>query len=161
MADRYPLIFDSSNNSFKELPSGDNLNLSSNGIVGVSSIGCSGTITGKARFSVYGNNIISSTPITLSSSDVNQVLLVRTDVERTINLPAGSSVSIGDWVKIVDIGSGVSNTGNSYKKNITIDPNGSDKIQGGSDGDTFIMDVDGQAVTLMWCGSEYDWRIIN
>lgn len=161
MANRYPLIFDSSNNSFKELPSGDNLNLSSNGIVGVSSIACEGLITGRQRFSVYNNSIISSTPITLSSDDVNKVLLVRTDVERTINLPAGSSVSVGDWVKIVDIGTGETNTGNSYKKNIIIDPNGSDRIQGGGEGDTFIMDVDGQAITLMWCGSTYDWRLVN
>lgn len=38
MADRYPLIVDSSTSTVKELPSGDNLNLSGSGIVNVSNI---------------------------------------------------------------------------------------------------------------------------
>lgn len=160
MADRFPLIFDSSNNSFKELPSGDNLNLSNIPIINVPSIECEGLIIGRQRFSVY-NNTVMSEDVTLSQNDMNKMVLMNTSFQRKVNLPAGSSVSIGDWVKIVDIGTGETNTGNSYKKNIIIDPNGSDRIQGGSGGDTFIMDVDGQAITLMWCGSTYDWRLVN
>jgi len=38
MADRYPLVVDSSTNTLKEIPSGDNLNLSGSSIVNVSSV---------------------------------------------------------------------------------------------------------------------------
>lgn len=164
MADRYPLIFDSSNNSFKELPSGDNLNLQNIPIINVPSIECEGLIIGRTRFSVYNNTVIEAN-VTLTASDMNKVVLLNTSSTRTVTLPAGSSVQLGDWIRIVDIGKGENNTGNSYKNNITIlpnpNPNPRDRIQGGSSGDSFIMDVDGQAITLMWCGPTYDWRIIN
>jgi hypothetical protein len=160
MADRYPLIFDSTDEKFKELPSGDNLNLNNSPIVNVPSIECEGIITGRQRFTVY-NNAVMSTNATLTSSDMNKVLLMNTSAERTVVLPIGSSIELGDWIKIVDVGTGATNTGNAYKKNIIINPNSVDRIQGGSAGDTFIMDVDGQAITLMWCGSTYDWRLVN
>ena len=44
MADRFPLIANTSANQIQELPSGDNLNLTGNSIIGVSTIGV-GTIT--------------------------------------------------------------------------------------------------------------------
>jgi hypothetical protein len=160
MADRYPLIFDPSDNKLKEIPSGDNINLTGTGIVGVTSIFCDGIITGKHRFTVY-DDIVITTNITLTASDMNKVLLLNTSAERTVVLPIGSSIEVGDWIRVVDVGTGETNTGNAYKKNITIDPNNADRIQGGSAGDTLIMDVDAQALTLMWCGSTYDWRIVN
>jgi hypothetical protein len=160
MADRYPLIFDSTDEKFKELPSGDNLNLNNSPIVNVPSIECEGIIIGRQRFNVYNDTVI-STNVTLTSGDMNKVLLLNTSAERTVVLPIGSSIEVGDWIRIVDMGTGETNTGNAYKKNITIDPNNADRIQGGSAGDTLIMDVDAQALTLMWCGSTYDWRIVN
>lgn len=160
MADRYPLIFDSTEEKFKELPSGDNLNLNNSPIVNVPSIACNGIIIGRQRFNVYNSAVISAN-VTLTSSDMNKVLLLNTSAERTIVLPIGSSIEVGDWIRIVDMGTGETNTGNAYKKNIIIDPNNADRIQGGSAGDTLIMDVDAQALTLMWCGSTYDWRIAN
>jgi hypothetical protein len=160
MADRYPLIFDSSDNRFKELPSGDNLNLNNSPIINVPSIECDGVITGRPRFSVYNDTII-STNVTLTASDMNKVLLLNTSSARTVVLPIGSSVQLGDWIRIVDMGSGETSIGNAFKNNITIDPNNADRIQGGTAGDTLIMDVDSQALTLMWCGSTYDWRIVN
>jgi hypothetical protein len=42
MANRFPLVADSSSNQIKEIPSGDNLDLSGNGIVNASSIAISG-----------------------------------------------------------------------------------------------------------------------
>lgn len=160
MADRYPLIFDSTDDKFKELPSGDNLNLNNSPIVNVPSIECEGIITGRTRFSIYNNTVI-STNITLTASDMNKVVLLNTSSTRTVTLPQGSGIELGDWIRIVDLGTGESNVGNSYINNITITPNATDRIQGGTAGDTFIMDVNGQSVTLMWCGSTYDWRIIN
>ena len=44
MTDRFPLIANTSANQIQELPSGDNLNLTGNSIIGVSTIGV-GTIT--------------------------------------------------------------------------------------------------------------------
>jgi len=160
MADRYPLIFDSTDNRFKELPSGDNLNLNNSPIINVPSIECEGVITGRTRFSVYNDTVI-STDVTLTASDMNKVLLLNTSSAITVVLPIGSSVQLGDWIRIVDVGSSESNSGNAFKNNITIDPNNADRIQGGSVGDTLIMDVDAQAITLMWCGSAHDWRIVN
>lgn len=160
MADRYPLIFDSTDDKFKELPSGDNLNLNNSPIVNVPSIECEGIITGRTRFSIYNNTVI-STNITLTASDMNKVVLLNTSSTRTVTLPQGSGIELGDWIRIVDLGTGESNVGNSYINNITITPNATDRIQGGTAGDTFIMDVNGQSVTLMWCDSTYDWRIIN
>ena len=160
MADRYPLIFDVSDNKLKEIPSGDNINLTGAGIVGASSISCEGIITGRQRFAVH-NNVVITTDVTLSATDVNSVLLMNTLDTRIVTLPIGTSLQIGDWVRIVDVGSSESNIGNAYKKNIIITPNIADRIQGGSVGDTLIMDVDAQALTLMWCGSTYDWRIVN
>ena len=160
MADRYPLIFDTVDERFKELPSGDNLNLNNSPIVNVPSISCNGVITGRQRFTVYNDTVISAN-VTLTASDMNKVLLMNTSAERTVVLPIGSSIQLGDWIRIVDMGTGETNTGNAYKKNIIVDPNNVDRIQGGAAGDTLIMDVDGQAITLMWCGSTYDWRLVN
>lgn len=162
MTSRYPLIFDSTKEQFKELPSGDSLDLNNSPIINVPSIECEGIITGRTRFSIYNNTVI-STDITLTASDMNKVVLLNTSSTRTVTLPQGSGVELGDWIRIVDLGTGETNTGNSYINNITITPNSSDRIQGGSAGDTFIMDLDGQSVTLMWCGStyDYDWRLVN
>lgn len=160
MADRYPLIFDTVDQRFKEIPSGDNLNLNNSPIVNVPSISCNGVITGRQRFTVYNDTVISAN-VTLTASDMNKVLLVDTSTERTVVLPIGTSIQLGDWIRIVDMGTGETNVGNAFKKNIIVDPNDADRIQGGAAGDTLIMDVDGQAITLMWCGSTYDWRIVN
>ena len=117
------------------------------------------TIAGKVRSGVYGSTIVSA-DIILSNLDINQTILVNTAVARNITLPAGSSLQIGDSIRIVDIGSSVSNGGNAFAKNITIIPNAADCIQGGTAGDSLIMDVNAQAITLMWCGSSYDWRLV-
>ena len=62
MANRFPLIVDTSDsNKIKELPSGDNLQLSGNSIVGVESITASGTI---AAATINATNITQSgTPL--------------------------------------------------------------------------------------------------
>lgn len=160
MANRYPLIFDTTDNRLKEIPSGDNLNLSGSGIVNTSSITCTGSITGNVRFSIH-NNVVLTADVILTSNDMNKVLLMNTSSARNITLPAGSTINLGDWIRIVDLGTGETNAGNAFKNNITVIPNAADRIQGGTAGDTFIMDVDSQAITLMWCGSTYDWRLVS
>lgn len=122
-------------------------------------VSANSTIAGKVRSGVYGSTIV-STDVSLTASDINQTVLVNTASARNITLPAGSSLQIGDSVRIVDIGSSVSNGGNAFVRNITIIPNAADCIQGGTAGDSLIMDVNAQAITLMWCGSSYDWRLV-
>jgi len=50
MADRFPLIFNSSSNQIQELAASDNLDLTSSGIVGVTSVTASGIITASAFY---------------------------------------------------------------------------------------------------------------
>ncbi len=105
------------------------------------------------------DTIIPVTYVYNNSIGMNMVYLIQTNVEREIRLPKGSIQ--GDWITITDIGSGPTNSGNASKRNITILPNSNDRIQGGTAGDTFILDIDAQSVTLMWCGDTYHWRIVD
>lgn len=62
MTNRFPLIVDTSDsNKIKELPSGDNLNLSGNSIIGASNITASGTLTVEnlvtQNFTTGGDNL--------------------------------------------------------------------------------------------------------
>jgi hypothetical protein len=66
MADRIPLIVDSSTKQIKELPTNDNLDLSSSNIVGVTSVGI-GTTSPSASLDVVGDVKISG-DIELSGS---------------------------------------------------------------------------------------------
>lgn len=50
MSDRFPLIFNSSTNQIQELSENDNLDLTSSGIVGVTSVSASGNITASAFY---------------------------------------------------------------------------------------------------------------
>ena len=50
MSDRFPLIFNSSTNQIQELSASDNLDLTSSGIVGVTSVSASGNITASAFY---------------------------------------------------------------------------------------------------------------
>ena len=65
MADRFPLIANTSANQIQELPSGDNLNLIGNSIIGVSTIGV-GTIT--ASNIVATSNIVVGTGATIEAN---------------------------------------------------------------------------------------------
>jgi len=67
----------------------------------------------------------------------------------TVTLPAGSA---GDFIGVSDYAS-TSNT-----NNITISPNGSDKINGVND--DYIMNVDGMAVSLLYVDSTRGWKAV-
>mgnify|MGYP003327431424 FL=1 len=56
MADRFPLVVDSSNNNIKELPSGDNLDLTGSGIVTSSNGNISLTPNGSGVVRIDGTN---------------------------------------------------------------------------------------------------------
>jgi len=73
MADRYPLIFDLSDNKFKELIPGDNLDLTGSGIVNANSISTDGIISGRVRCNVYTGNAVSGR-VDLTALDANKVV---------------------------------------------------------------------------------------
>ena len=56
MADRFPLVVDSSNNNIKELPSGDNLDLTGSGIVTSSNGNIALTPNGSGVVRIDGSN---------------------------------------------------------------------------------------------------------
>tara|TARA_A100001201_G_scaffold4811_3_gene9254 strand:- start:1691 stop:2956 length:1266 start_codon:yes stop_codon:yes gene_type:complete len=60
MANRYPLILDSSNNKIKELPSGDNLDLTGAGISSVSNISV-GTAVTIGTYGIHATGVITAT----------------------------------------------------------------------------------------------------
>lgn len=74
MANRYPLTLDTSDGQIKELPNGDNLNLTGNSIVGVLDVTAQGTITA-ATIDVATINVNSS-PIAevATSGDYNDLI---------------------------------------------------------------------------------------
>ena len=60
MANRYPLILDSSNNKIKELPSGDNLDLTGAGISSVSSVSV-GTAVTIGTYGIHATGVVTAT----------------------------------------------------------------------------------------------------
>ena len=60
MANRYPLILDSSNNKIKELPSGDNLDLTGAGISSVNSVSV-GTAVTIGTYGVHATGVVTAT----------------------------------------------------------------------------------------------------
>lgn len=74
MANRYPLTLDTSDGQIKELPNGDNLNLTGNSIVGVLDVTAQGTLT--AATIDAANININSTPLAevATSGDYNDLL---------------------------------------------------------------------------------------
>ena len=69
-----------------------------------------------------------------------------------VDLPAGSSGAI---VSIQDY----NNTFDTH--NLTVGPNGSEKINGGSAGDPVILSTEGQGVTFVYIDSTVGWRSVQ
>ena len=69
-----------------------------------------------------------------------------------VDLPAGSAgaiVSIQDYNNTFDSNS------------LTVDPNGSEKINGGTGGGEVILDAQGQGITLVYIDSTVGWRSVQ
>ena len=69
-----------------------------------------------------------------------------------VDLPAGSAgaiVSIQDYRNTFDT------------HNLTVDPNGSEKINGGSAGDPVVLSTEGQGVTFVYIDSTVGWRSVQ
>jgi len=70
----------------------------------------------------------------------------------TMNLPAGSAGAI---VSVQDY----NNTFDTH--NLTIDPNGSEKINGGDGGETLTLSTEGQGLTLVYIDGTVGWRSVH
>ena len=130
------------------------------GATGAGATGATGFqgATGAAKELYFG--IVTTTPVTLTSANVNSIVFVDTSAARTINLPAGSGLNNADSFRFVDVGSSSPlSSGNAGSNNITITPNAADRISGGNVGESFIIDVNAASVKLSWCDATYDWRI--
>lgn len=94
--------------------------------------------------------LVNTSPVTILSTDAFAVYLVDTTAARTINLPSASSVS--DRVYIFkDI------SANASANNITIVPNGTDKIEGLNS--SFIYSTSSGSLTLLSDASSNWWMI--
>ena len=70
----------------------------------------------------------------------------------TMNLPAGSAGAI---VSVQDYN-------NTFDSNgLTVDPNGSEKINGGTAGDSVVLSTEGQGVTFVYIDSTVGWRSVQ
>lgn len=100
MANRYPLIVDSTDsNKIKELPSGDNLNLTGNSISSVSNITATGVITAPsivADSATVGGSTIKNVAITANYTDLNNRPTALSDFTNDI-----SAVSASDNVSVL------------------------------------------------------------
>jgi hypothetical protein len=118
MANRYPLIVDTTDgNKLKEIPSGDNLQLTSNGIIGVTDVTASGTVaagvlsatsikkggTEIATVAVTGSyNDLSNRPTALSQFTNDQTYVAVGNNISVLTNDAGflSTVAFGDLTAI-------------------------------------------------------------
>lgn len=75
MADRFPLIFNPSSNQVQELAASDNLDMTSSGIVGVTSITATGTITAADVNSTSDINLKKN--IKLIDNSISKVLQIK------------------------------------------------------------------------------------
>ena len=69
-----------------------------------------------------------------------------------VDLPAGTAgaiVSVQDYNNTFD------------SNDLTVDPNGSEKINGGTAGDPILMNTEGQGVTFVYVDSTVGWRSIH
>ena len=74
---------------------------------------------------------------------------VTTSSAWTLTLPA--SPTQGDEIRIFDV------SGSAATNNITVSPNGSDKLHGSVQ--NLVMNVAYGAVTLVYTGSTYGWKV--
>lgn len=102
MTNRYPLIVDTfDSNKIKELPSGDNLNLTGSDIVGVENVTASGVISAGS---------ITTDSVTINGTEIQSVA-TSSDYNDLINKPTGLSAFTND-ANFITTGSNISSLNN-------------------------------------------------
>jgi len=113
MATRYPLIVDTTDdNKIKELPSGDNLNLSGNNIVNVVAVTASGTITANSM-------VVDTSAFTVNGQSLNTVAFTGsyTDLSNTPTPFSGSYTDLTDKPTIKTTIESLDNVGSTAPAN--------------------------------------------
>ena len=113
MATRYPLIVDTTDdNKIKELPSGDNLNLSGNNIVNVVAVTANGTITANAM-------VVDTSAFTVNGQSLNTVAFTGsyTDLSNTPTPFSGSYTDLTDKPTIKTTIESLDNVGSTAPTN--------------------------------------------
>ena len=110
MANRYPLIYNTSANQLQELQAGDNLDLGSSGIVNLGSINASGIITASSfsggfsgTFSGNATGLTGSPSITITGLSVSGISTFAQDINLNDNVKA--NFGDGDDLRIYHDGS--------------------------------------------------------
>ena len=93
MSDRFPLIFNPSVNQIQELSANDNLDLTSSGIVGVTSITASGIITASAFYGDGSNLSGVSAGSTIADETSNDATYYPILTQQTTGIVTASNVS--------------------------------------------------------------------
>ena len=111
MANRFPLIVDTSALQIKELPANDNLDLTSSGIVGVLSIGINTTTSNGTKLYLNGNaasNIVTLTDGATITPDftLGNNFQVTITASRTIANPTGVTTGQSGVISIQQNGTG-------------------------------------------------------
>ena len=94
MADRYPLIYNTSANQLQELQAGDNLDLGSSGIVNLGSINASGIITASSFSGAFSgtatlaSGLTGSPSITITGLSVSGISTFAQDINLNDNVKA-------------------------------------------------------------------------
>ena len=113
MATRYPLVVDTTDdNKIKELPSGDNLNLSGNNIVNVVAVTASGTITANSM-------VVDTSAFTVNGQSLNTVAFTGsyTDLSNTPTPFSGSYTDLTDKPTIKTTLESLDNVGSTAPAN--------------------------------------------
>lgn len=120
MADRFPLIVDTTdNNKIKEIPNGDNLTLTGNSLTGVIDVTASGIITSNnlnvSGTFTYQSNPLASIATSGAYSDISGRPLALSDLTDDLNvLVPGDSISLlnnnAGYLSVVDFQTDVNNT---------------------------------------------------
>ena len=111
MADRFPLIVDSANNNIKELPSGDNLDLTGNNIVNVANVTLTGYLAGPATFTIDPAAVGDNTGLVVIAGDLQ--------VDGTTTTINSTTVAVDD--KNLTLASGAINASAADGAGFTID----------------------------------------
>lgn len=105
MANRYPLVVDTtSGNQIKELPAGDNLNLTGNGLIGVTSLAVvegisSATVQTSGNATVGGSITVTGSATITGSISTNANL----DVTGVVRLNGTNILELVNWNDLIDV----------------------------------------------------------
>ena len=123
---------------------------SANNVVQLDSNARIPAIDGSLLTNLHGYLRKSASYTVVAADDRKTIACSASGGERTVNLPASSSISAGFSITIIKT--------DASSNNVVIDGNGSDTINNSA---THTLETRYEAVTLVWTGTSIDWLVIN